>query len=440
MSRRRSSWLAAQVIFVIAAGGWAPPRQALDEPRAIRTQLANGTIVTGRMTAWDYDGFEGSFGRQSWTQLRANDAWRLFRSVMNQQSADHWIALGKVMLQIDSGDDESEHAFAQALRLDAAAQPLIDQARAEVQAIRDNAERERQALERQRLRTMDPEGIEWPADPWPEVSEEHRTAAMQAMRDAADSIMRDRALSLQPVETPLALVYSDLPRADAARLALTLEKSYIELAKLLGLPTDVSQAVMPAPAVVFILQDRDRFELLEAGRFNQLVARDRRAVCHCEDDRVFIIACQDQDADAMAAELICQFIHGVMHRVVSPRRLPAWANEGIGWWIAHRLLTDSKSLPSMRQRGLISIRNGGSVAAAMQMNYADESFPGEGRIGDAIGFLIVQLMIREKQREFVQWVRAIKLGKEWIPALREDYGVEPSTFPQTISQFYMVND
>jgi hypothetical protein len=431
---------AAIVLIVSALIAAAPPRQALDEPRAIRAELADGTVIAGRMTAWDADGFEGSFGRHEWVQLRAADTWRLFRSVMDRNSAEQWIALGKAMLQMDSGADEAEQAFAQALKLDQACQPLIKQARAEVRSIQDAAERERQARAQQQLRTIDPEGVDWPADVWTEPAPEERAAAVQEMRDAADAIMRDRALSLVPVETPLALVYSDLPRPDVARLALTLEKSYLELAQLFGLPTDLSQTVLHGPAVVFIFKERDRFELLEAGRFNQLVPRGRQAMCHCEEERIFIIACQEPDEDSLAAAVICQFVHGVMHRVISPRRLPAWANEGLGWWIADRMLKDSKSIKSMRQRGLTFIRSGGHVGNVMQMNYADGSFPGDGRIGDAVGLLIVQLMIREKQREFVQWVRAIKLGKNWVESLRDDYGVEPSTFPQTISQFYMVND
>ncbi len=75
----------------------------LDEPRHVRFRLADGVQVSGQMTAWDAGGFDGSFGRRLWTELMADDVWRLYVAVMDQSDASQWVDLGGALLLTPKG-------------------------------------------------------------------------------------------------------------------------------------------------------------------------------------------------------------------------------------------------------------------------------------------------------------------------------------------------
>ena len=66
--------------------------------------------------------------------------------------------------------------------------------------------------------------------------------------------------------------------------------------------------------------------------------------------------------------------------------------------------------------------------------------PGPNDIGNAIGYLLVDLMISENPNGFRAWVQAIKKDNDWPVALREKFGSSPRTLVETFVQFYRVNN
>ena len=89
-----------------------------------------------------------------------------------------------------------------------------------------------------------------------------------------------------------------------------------------------------------------------------------------------------------------------------------------------------------RPQALDYIRSGGSVADVMRLNYQDGTWPGPNAIGYAVGYAIVELMVRQQADAFGRWIRAVKGGKNWEVALREDFGYTIDAFGQTATDYY----
>jgi hypothetical protein len=129
-----------------------------------------------------------------------------------------------------------------------------------------------------------------------------------------------------------------------------------------------------------------------------------------------------------------------MHRLVTPKRLPAWANEGYADFLASVIFRRTREDAERRALGLKYIREGGNVNALLDMTYDDDAWPGPGGVLYPIGALMIELMQRDKPKQFNAWVRAVKAGKDWEQALTEDFGVPRAQLVTTFVQYYMVND
>jgi len=72
----------------------------------------------------------------------------------------------------------------------------------------------------------------------------------------------------------------------------------------------------------------------------------------------------------------------------------------------------------------------------MRLNYGDGTWPGPDAIGYAVGYASVKLMVRQQPEAFGRWIRAVKGGKPWEQAMREDFGHPVEKFAPTIEQWY----
>ena len=87
-------------------------------------------------------------------------------------------------------------------------------------------------------------------------------------------------------------------------------------------------------------------------------------------------------------------------------------------------------------QALSYIRAGRSVGDVMRLNYGDGSWPGPDAIGYAVGYASVKLMVRQQPEAFGRWIRAVKGGKPWEQAMREDFGHPVEKFAPTVEQWY----
>lgn len=418
------------------------PDSEAPAPIEVRFRLVDGVRLTGTLTHWDDEGVDGSFGWRAWSSIDYRDVWRILSRVCDQERAADWARMGGVMLVVALDQPRAEswadRAFRRAERIDPEASALVADARDRARALRREREERRMAEDAERLRTLTPEANEWRADPWPHVTEEEQVEAVATMKADAARMLELAGLDLRPIETDYFLFYSDMPRTESSRWAKQLDTMYARLAEQFGLPE--KDNIFWGKAVIFVFNDRDRFRLMEAQAFGQLAPEWASGMCHPQGPKVFVNFYRRPEDTIFAALLVHETVHGFMHRYLTPRRLPTWANEGFADYLASVLFERSPVDLQRREQGLRWIRGGGDVNAILDLEYADGTWPGEDGIGYNVGYLMVELMIRDRPRDFGAWVDAVKQGMPWEEALQTKFGVDRAALVDAFVRFYRVND
>jgi hypothetical protein len=417
-------------------------------------QLIDGIRVTGELRDWNDEGIDGSFGRRRWSEIRYRDVWRLLRRLSADGPADAWIDAGRTLLivALDQPDAApyAERAFRQALAVAGAVAPeqeeterarlelAIADARGEVEDVRMlRLEADRLAAA-ERLTTVSPEAGTWAPNAWPVLTAPQQEAATDVMRTDAAGILEAAGLALEPIETDYFLFYSEMSRRESVRWASELDLMYKRLAEKFALAPGAN--IFWGKAVIFVFNDRDRYRLVEAEAFGHLAPDWADGFCHPMGPKVFVSFYRQPNDERFAAVLVHETVHGFLHRYRNPRRLPTWANEGFADYLAAVIFRNSPVDPTRRRIGVRFVRNGGSVDSILSMSYRDGSWPGPDNVGYGVGYLLVELMMRERPGAFAQWVNAIKDGKDWELALKEDFGVGRERLVETFKAYYRVND
>ena len=425
-----------------------PEAPAAFKPVRVRFRLADGVQVRGELTAWDRDGIDGSFGPRAWTDLDLDSIWTLRRRVGDQKDAQTWFDIVRdlKLAMLDQTDDLVrgerlvDRALKQATRFadDATCAAALAAIDADVAAEKELRQKEKEAAEARKLRTLTPEAMDWRPDVWPTLTPEQHEAAVLTMRNDAQAILEKAGMQIAPIETEYFLFYSDIPRKEAAQWANDLDIMYRKLARQFAIDTD--KPLFWGKAVIFVFNERERFRLVEAQAFQAFVPDWVDGICHPVGPKVFVSFFRQPRTEIFGAVLIHETTHGFMHRYRTPMRLPTWANEGIADYMAS-ILFESSTVDLIRRRpGTRWIRRGGDINEVFDMSYVDGTWPGEEEIGYAVGYLVVDLMIKDRPREFAAWVNAIKAGKDWEQALIEDFGATREELVEAATQYFKVND
>lgn len=200
------------ILAVLLALGEIAKGGPLPEPIKVRFKLTDGVRVVGLMREWDKNGINGSFGRREWTELDADDVWKLYQKVMEKKNAQQWVDLGAVLLLMAKGDSKAENAFDQAIRIDPNSTEAIQVARDHAEEVQKQLQQELEDIKAQQLNTKSPEAGPWSADTWPVLTLEQRINALKEIKNDAKQIAQQSALQLKPIETAHFLIYSDIPR------------------------------------------------------------------------------------------------------------------------------------------------------------------------------------------------------------------------------------
>lgn len=419
----------------------------LDSPRSIKFVLRDGVAVRGELASWSSIGIDGSFGERAWREINAADVWRILRLVFNESGlrgdAQAWVCAGRILLDVPGGEKDAEGAFRRALRMDAAMTEAIAAARAEVKRLQLERQLEQEAADAEKLRTQSPESKDWGDAPWPQLDADAQRAAVRVLRADAKKILEGVSLSIQPVETDYFLFYSDMPRRETAKWALELDRMYKVLARTFELEPGAN--IFWGKAVIFVFNERQTFVDVERDVFRQLLSNDTQGICHPIGPKVFVNFYRQPDDMDFATILVHEAVHGFVHRFQTPRRLPTWANEGFADYLATNSFRGSRRGADLRSVARAFVRDGGNVNHILDMDYehpgsAAPAWPGPNAVGYAVGYLLVDLMIRDRPRAFGKWVEAVKAGKDWEEALVEDFGVSRAKLVEVFRRYYLVND
>jgi len=439
-TRSRRAILAAAACLVVALANRAiAPADEVDPPLPVRFRLADGVRIDGRLTRWDREGFDGEFGRRAWHELVLDDARSLFHRLMERDAASDWIDFGRMFLIRGDASDDAEAAFRRALAIDPEGAPAINAARADAAARLAARRAEEDRLAAQRLITESPEARDWPADPWPELAPHEQQAARLAMLADADTLLERAQLAIKPVESDFFIVYWSGDRREAATWAVAwLDNAYRDLAAVLGF--DPKANLFWGKAAVFIFETEDQFRLVESRVFNQFVPRGQAAMAHYEGPKAFIAAHRRKDDVMFRADLAREVAHVVMHRFVSPGRLPPWAHEGLAEYMAQRVIDESPIHEGLRDEALRLVRSGHATHEWLAMDWRDGTWRGREERGYAVCHLLVDYLINVSGGSFAAFARSCKSGTAWHEALATHFGGDPAAFIDAFTRFYRVND
>jgi len=398
----------------------------------------DGVKASGTITTWSRDGIDGSLGPRAWTDLDPRDIERIGRRLIDRDDPSHWLILGRALLFSPGAEDRATVAFDRARRLD----PDVNEEIKAIRAARDARDAERaaheRAIEAEALRTDTPEANDWSDAPWPAMTPEQHRAARLTTRAAADEALASLGRSWSPIEFGDFLVYTDGDRASLVPLTRTLSRARETILHMLG--TTPTSSAFWGHCVVMIIEDRATFELVEAELFRQLLPGNRHAICHFIGPQTYIIAHHDGDRQMLAWRLVRELTRACMHRHRTPRRPPAWLNEGLALHIAGSLVTPPVHKVNHRQVARDFITAGGDVRELFTLDYDHEAWPGPKGVAPAVGALVCERLIAERPNEFARWIIAMKHGETWETALVSTLGTTPAKLAAYVTAWYRVNE
>jgi len=430
-------------------------KESLKRPEQIRVKLRDGSRVRAKVTAFDAEGFDGEgtveppeprrgekksdskptpFTRARWLDVAPDELEALAGRILDEKQADDLALKGELLLAIGEGS-AAEKAFTRALKLDAAMKDRVAAARDRAAARAATAEAEARAAKHRAMCERIPDSG---AKAWPLLDAAGQDAAVAEMRTRAEQICRDANMRPAVVETRYFILYGAVNEAAMRECARSLDAMYEKVLELFGIPAGLN--LFWGKAVVLLTPSEDTFRLVETAGFKTMTPKGVVGLCHQVGPAVFVNMFWSNDQDRFDSTLIHETVHGIVHRYYSAERLPEWANEGLSEYIAMVSFRSSPVEKDRMPQALSYIRSGRSVAEVMRLNYADGSWPGPDAIGYAVGYAAVKLMIRQQPDAFGRWVRAIKGGKPWEQALREDFGHPVEAFAPTVEQWYRTRE
>ncbi len=421
-------------------------RRELKKPVQVKFRTRDGKRVSGKVVAFNSDAFEGAstgedaLPRTKWSNVHMDDLESLASKILDEKDVDELILKGELLMSIGrvkAADAAFDRADRSAKSLKGAA---ASEAKSKIAAARTrgadklvDAEHDFRIAKHTEMSSRIPK-TDGGTAPWPVLTREEHEAAVAAMKKRAEEICQVSGMQAIPVETRYFLLYAATKREAVEECARSLDAMYEKVLELFGIPAGLN--LFWGKAVILLQPSEEKFRLVEQAAFGAMVPRGVVGLCHQVGPQVYVNIFWTDDQDRFDSTLLHETVHGIVHRYHSPARLPDWANEGLSEYIAAVSFKTSPVDKERRPQALDFIRGGGNVAEVMRYNYRDGSWPGPNAIGYAVGYVIVELMIRQQPDRFGAWLRAIKGGKDWEAALVEDFGYTVDQFGARAVDFY----
>ncbi len=435
------------------------PREVLAKPVSVRFRMRDGARKSGKVTALSSEAIEflaaesekssSTATTMRWLDVLPDDLDELATKTLDDARVDHLLLKGELLLlafkdrAAESAFDKAE-SLAEKLAKKAAKSDATGLSPAEVRTRSDAARtRARDTLANLEHATRLAKHAEMSARipqvdggvaAWPVLTREEHETAVAAMKARAEEICKVSGMQAVPVETRYFLLYAATKRDAVVECARSLDAMYEKVLELFGIPAGLN--LFWGKAVVLLQPSEEKFRLVEQAAFGAMIPRGVVGLCHQVGPQVFVNIFWTDDQDRFDSTLLHETVHGIVHRYHSAARLPDWANEGLSEYIAAVSFKSSPVDKERRPQALEFIRGGGNVANVMRLTYENGSWPGPNAIGYAVGYVIVELMIRQQPDRFGAWLRAIKGGKQWERALVEDFGYTVDQFGARAVDFY----
>ncbi len=449
--------LAASLWIVTASGSIAAPGDpiTLAKPQPARIALAAGSGPSGReilgtIERWDDVGISGTFDGTvrtiRWEELAPIDIYRVRKKLLETVDdrvarRDRFLELAALLVSLDDGDRFASRAFEDATRLGA---DETARAAAKVRALALRAERDQRAAEASKhaLRSGPPDAdaamSNLPATDWPALAPEKRAEYIAAMRNDLTGRLVGLGRDIVAVEGTHALVASELGAADGALRATEIDAFVKATLPRLGLPNDANP--WWGKLAVIVMDDPDRFTLLEASAFKQKATKDDVAFTHYDGEKVFVVVLRQSDAQATRIETARAVARAILYRHRTAMRLPLWLQEGLVDWLVSMVRPTQALDARLRKPGLAFVRGGGSLESLLQLNYVPGNPPFSDDASRSAVFVLLSYLGEKQPLQLALFLEAAKRESDWKPAFEKAFGTSVGRALAVIREYYRVND
>ena len=288
------------------------------------------------------------------------------------------------------------------------------------------------------LKTSSIEFEPWDATPWPDLTGQALRNQEQGIADWVIALSGRQSATRAPVvpfRTRFLHVGGGLPRQDLIHIGTVLDRSVQRMHTLMQRP--VEEAAFAGRLGLVLVPDRDAFVLLLASEFDVYVPSDTAAVLQVDGPRTIAIVDASAPRGHIDHQLDRVVTHAYLHALDSPRRLPAWANEGLATAIAW----SSVDPDSRRGRtdAIEDVRSGVPLGTLLEMKYADGSWSADPK-EEARGGLLMERLLDDRPEQLSAWIRAIKRGEPWREAFVTAFGDTPESMVEWVTTYFKVND
>ena len=394
----------------------------------------------------DRSGIHGDEGLVPWETIRAREASQLWLQVMDRARGEDWMD-GAWILLVHPASNRQDQRMANRFLMEASRR--LTDGPAQVESLKvaaaayvaqRSAKEDRQRAER--LRSMGPEARAWPAVPWPledAQGETRRTRDLRAwlidrMSEMGHGSGKDTGADERIRRSRHAMVASDEPRRDLMNIGLQLDALVADLNELFNRPRE-SQLFRPRAAVLVCSQPGNHGRIavdvfdrpLEPALF-QPIGPGGSDVILCLDG---------SDINSTMPVLRHAFVHAWMHRHRSPRRPPAWFNEGlahaVAWW------REPPSAQPWRTEAVARLRTPGAAEALLEQPYEPGTWAMDGPDTAAAG-LLVRRLLEERREQIVDWIERVKRGEEAEEAFAAALGAPMRDVIARQVRYWTLND
>jgi hypothetical protein len=436
------------LITIICTAAICVPCRAVtvDPPIRIEIRKLDRSQASGRIISYDEDGFQLMDAQKQtttvkWEELPPDTIMNLNDRLVRKGSGDGWFKLGQKLLTMPGGRAPAERAFQKALRLDPNLKGQIEEARKQAKlhppapvstTPGPDAVQSDPNLPQGDTAAQPPGAVNEPRDParpvvgpqevgqvdpsaWGKQSPEQQAQSIAQLKQFAQRSAQTLRVNLAPYETQYFLFYSDLQPVEAQKWAGVLDRMYVQLSQLFGIPKNTN--IWKGKALVLVFSREQDYLNFEMQMHDKTMASGTAGMCHCFGNGIVHIAFYRQPNELdFAHVLVHESVHGFLHRYRSPVPIPSWINEGLAETIASQMVL---------QRGAQQSGDADARADLQKRKNMDDFFTSDHIVAwqYPVARTLTEFMIRQNKRGYVEFINGIKDGMTWEDALQDKYGV-----------------